>query len=205
MNPNEVHRQWAQRSGEYSPDYYAHYGPDATSERIRRTLDSRPGSQPAILELGCSSGRHLAHLRDHGYTDLAGIELNDEAMNVMERAYPELASRGTFYIDAIENVLTGFEDGQFDVVYSVETFQHIHPDSAWVFEELSRATSDRLITVENEDGEGEAVNYVHDEFPLYYRDWRAVFTDLGFLEVESEPLKRDTFRVFRPPRRERSP
>jgi SAM-dependent methyltransferase len=197
VNADEVQRQWAERSGEYSPEYYAYYGPNRTSERIRRTLDSRSGLQRAVLELGCSSGRHLAHLYDHGYRDLSGIEINDEAIDVMEEAYPELASHGTFHIDTIENTLPEFEDDRFDAVYSVETLQHIHPDNAWVFEELARVTNILLVTVENEGNGEEAVNYVNDEFPLYYRDWETVFTDLGFREVESETLKRDTFRAFR--------
>ncbi|KYH25140.1 hypothetical protein HAPAU_27230 [Halalkalicoccus paucihalophilus] len=197
MNADEVQRQWAERSGEYSPEYYAYYGPNGTSERIHRTLDSRSGPQRAVLELGCSSGRHLAHLYDHGYRDLSGIEINDEAIDVMEEAYPELASHGTFHIDTIENTLPEFEDDRFDAVYSVETLQHIHPDNAWVFEELARVTNTLLVTVENEGNGEEAVNYVNDEFPLYYRDWETVFTDLGFREIESETLKRDTFRAFR--------
>lgn len=198
MNPDEVQRQWAERSGEYSPEYYAYYGPNGTSERIRRTLDSRSGPQPRVLELGCSSGRHLAHLYDHGYRDLAGIEVNDEAIDVMEEAYPEVASHGTFHVDTIENTLPEFEDDRFDAVYSVETLQHIHPDNAWVFEELARVTRSLIVTVENEGDGEESVNYVKDGLPLYYRDWETVFTDLGFRQVVSETLKRDTFRVFRP-------
>jgi hypothetical protein len=41
------------------------------------------------------------------------------------------------------------------------------------------------------------VTYVNDEFPLYRRDWPAVFTGLGFELVETEDLGRATLRVFR--------
>lgn len=198
MNPDEIHRQWAGRSGEFSPAYYAHYGSDETSELIRGALDSLADPEPAILELGCSSGRHLAYLGENDYEELWGIEINAEAFDVMAESYPELASRGTFYTDAIENVITAFDDDQFDAIYSVETLQHIHPDNEWVFDELARITDDLLITVENEGEEGDGVNYINDEFPLYYRNWKRVFTDRGFLEVDAKPLARDTFRVFRP-------
>lgn len=198
MNPDEVKRQWERRSGEFSPAYYAHYGSNATSTRIRRVLDSLTCSEPAVLELGCSSGRHLAHLYDHGYRNLSGIEINAEALTVMEESYPALASCGTFYTDSIENVIPAFENDQFDMVFSVETLQHLHPKSDWVFEELSRITTSHLITVENEGTEGTGVNYVNDEFPLYYRDWKQLFTDRGFVHLDCVPLQRDTFRVFRP-------
>lgn len=203
MDSNEVRRQWAERSGEFSPGYYAHYGPDDTSESIRRILDRFVDRDGAILELGCSSGRHLSHLDEHGFENLAGIEVNADAFGVMAETYPELAAHGTFYLDAIEDVVGDFDDGRFDAVYSVETLQHLHPDAEWVFAELARITDDLLVTVENE-GENEGsrsneseVRYVNDEFPLYYRDWNRVFTELGFAEVDARPGKRDTTRVFR--------
>lgn len=203
MDPDDVLEDWAERSGEYSPEYYAYYGPDETSELIRERLDSVVGSDAAVLELGCSSGRHLAHLHEHGYEDLHGIEINDEAFDVMTESYPDLAAAGTFHVDAIENLVREFDDDRFDAVFSVETLQHLHPDNEWVFAELARITSGLLVTVENEGGDdrsegGTAVNYVNEEFPLYYRNWNRVFTGLGLIEIDAVSLDRDTFRAFRP-------
>lgn len=214
VDPNHVRREWAERTGEYSPEYYAYYGPDETSETIRRLLDRYVGRDASVLELGCSSGRHLSHLRDHGYENLAGIEVNVDAFDVMEEHYPDLAADGTFYRDAIETVVDDFEDGQFDVVYSVETLQHLHPDVEWVFEELVRITDELLVTVEIEgerdseggdarnvsDEKGNDVNYVDEGVPLYYRDWNRVFTELGLVEIGRSSTERDTVRVFRRPR-----
>ncbi|WP_313694099.1 class I SAM-dependent methyltransferase [Halorarum halobium] len=203
MNSHEVRRQWADRSGEYSPAYYAHYGPDGSSESVRATLARFLDRDASILELGCSSGRHLSHLYDHGFENLTGIEVNDAAFEVMRETYPEVAAAGTFFPEAIEDVVGEFEDGRFDAVYSVETLQHIHPDAEWVFAELARITDDLVVTVENEgdrerDGNGDPeVNYVNDEFPLYYRDWNRVFTDLGLVEVDVSQGSRDTARTFR--------
>jgi SAM-dependent methyltransferase len=203
VDSDEVRRQWAERSGEYSPEYYAYYGPDERSEAVRELLERHVARDAAVLELGCSSGRHLAHLRDHGFTDLTGIEINGEAFDVMAEAYPDLAAEGTFHHDTIEAVLPGFADDRFDAVFSVETLQHIHPDAEWVFDDLERITADLLVTVENE-GEGDPtdpatddVNYVHDEFPLYYRDWERVFTTRGFEAVATRARDRDTVRAFR--------
>jgi SAM-dependent methyltransferase len=203
VDSDEVRRQWAERSGEYSPEYYAYYGPDKRSEAVRELLSRYVDRDAAVLELGCSSGRHLAHLRDHGFSDLTGVEVNGEAFDVMAEAYPDLAAEGTFHHDAIEAVLPGFDDDRFDAVFSVETLQHIHPDAEWVFGDLARITADLLVTVENE-GDGDPtdpstadVNYVHDEFPLYYRDWERVFTALGFETVATRAHDRDTVRAFR--------
>ncbi|GAA0235656.1 class I SAM-dependent methyltransferase [Haladaptatus pallidirubidus] len=203
MEPDDNHRSWAERSGEFSPAYYAQIGSNEVSETLTNVFEYYVEEDAEILEVGCSSGRHLAHLRDDGFTNLTGIDINDESFDVMDDRYPRLAETGTFRTGAIEDVLPEYPDDAFDVVYSVETLQHIHPENEWVFEELIRVTSDLLITAENEGNsphrgrDGFEVSYVHDDFPLYHRDWKRVFSDLGLAQLVCEPGSRDTVRVFR--------
>ncbi|MCL7416416.1 MAG: class I SAM-dependent methyltransferase [Halalkalicoccus sp.] len=205
MQPDDVRRDWAERSGRFSPAYYAEIGPNEVSETLVDVLSHYVDETAAILEVGCGSGRHLAHLREHGFENLTGIDINDESFSVMATQYPRLAEAGTFHTGAIEELVPAFDDGAFDVVYSVETLQHIHPDDEWVFEEFARITSDLLVTAENEGNgptrgrEDAAVSYVDDEFPLYHRDWKRVFTDTGVVQLIREPTARDTIRVFRAP------
>jgi SAM-dependent methyltransferase len=200
MDADAVHRAWDDRTGAYSPDYYAHHGPNETSECIRERLDATVGREASVLEIGCSAGRHLAHLYKHGYRDLWGIDINSHAGTVMRQAYPALAQTGTFVFDAIEAVITDFDDRQFDVVYTVETLQHIHHDHEWVFEEVARITDGLLITVEievdDDDSTQPAVKYIDDDFPLYRREWDRIFTAFEFAEAESSSLGRDRLRVF---------
>lgn len=183
---------------------------------IRRTLDSSVERTDPVLELGCSSGRHLAHLHEHGYENLYGIEINEDAFDVMDRTYPDLAACGTFVNDTIEKGITDVSNGEFGAVYSVETLQHIHPDNEWVFDEISRITRALLMTVEIEEphftestdsnsdderSEDYHVEYVDDDFPLYYRNWNRVFAERGFVEIETEQIRQDTFRAFRASRK----
>ncbi|MFB6361820.1 MAG: class I SAM-dependent methyltransferase [Halobacteriales archaeon] len=209
MDAEAVQRAWVNRTGAYSPDYYAHYGSNETSHRLREALDRTVGADASVLELGCSAGRHLAHLYDHGYRDLWGIDINAEAGTVMRQAYPALAEAGNFTFEAIEDVIDTFEPRQFDAVFSVETLQHIHHDHAWVFAEVARITDRLLITVEIEDtddpGPEPAVKYIDDDFPLYRRDWGSVFTAFGFDQVDSRSVGRDRMRVFRRRTPETSP
>ena len=195
MEANAVLEAWQGRSGAYSPGYYAYYGPDEVSDAVLDALEATVGAEAAVLELGCSAGRHLARLHDAGYRDLTGIEINPAAREVLAEAYPDLYADGTFHFEAIEDVLGGFEDGRFDAVFSVETLQHIHPDHDWVFEQVARVADDTLVVVELEGEEGEAL--IDGAVPLYRRDWRAVFTDLGFEAVDARAVKRDVLRVFR--------
>lgn len=200
---NSVRNTWTNRAGEYSPAYYAHYGPNETSTVIRDALNEYIPRDAAVLELGCGSGRHLEHLATDGFENLSGVDINAEAFETMRESYPELAADGTFYCGAIEELVGEFDDGAFDAVYSVETLQHLHPDVEPVFAEIARITDDVLVTAEIEDPARDAapadsdVNYVDDETPLYYRDWGEIFTSLGLDEVDVDRGDRDTTRTFR--------
>ena len=206
MDATTNHRGWAERSGEYSPTYYAHLGPNKVSRSLVTVLDSfHDGEELSILEIGCSSGRHLAHLLEHGYEHLHGIDINDTSFSVMAEYFPELAESGTFHTGAIEEVVPAFPDDAFDVVYSVETLQHVHEDNVWVFDELARITGHLLVTVENEgngddhDREDDDVRLVNDEFPIYFRDWERIFTNAGLVSKLEETGTLDTIRVFQKP------
>lgn len=219
MDSTTVRRQWAKRSGEYSPAYYAYYGPNETSALLCDIFDRHLDTDAQILELGCSSGRHLSYLFDHGYESLTGIDLNEAAFDVLGDTFPELDDAGTFYQGAIEDVLVEFDDNQFDAVYSVETLQHVHPESTTICKEIARITKRLLVTVENEgDVEDEpdsdrhdglesppknglrdytAVSYINDEFPLYHRNWGQIFSDVGMTEIDVEPIGNTVLRTFR--------
>ncbi len=198
QNPDDVRRRWAERSQAYSPEYYAHYGPDGRSERLHTVLDDRLDRDAAILELGCSSGRHLAHLTAHGFRNVSGIDVNDEAFDVMEQTYPELADVGTFHHGALESIVPSFDDDQFDAVYSVETLQHLHPSCDWLIDDLDRVTANLLVTaeVEPDDRTSEINETDVDGVTLYKRHWDAVVGDSGFAERRATELDRVTFRVF---------
>ena len=188
MDPDEVREGWAERSGKYSPAYYADLGPNEVSETLVDVLAHYASDDARILEVGCGSGRHLEHLRANGFSNLTGIDINDESFEVMAEHYPRLAETGEFHTGEMETLLPEFQDDSFDVVYTVEALQHVHPDDARVFDEFARLTTDLLVTAENEGnspdrGRGESdVSIVNDEFPLFHRDWKEVFSERGFAQ-----------------------
>lgn len=204
VDPETVRNTWKNRAGEYSPTYYAYFGPNETSAIIRDILGEYLSRDAAVLELGCGSGRHLAHLADNGFENLFGVDINAEAFDTMRETYPTLTADGTFHCGPIEEVIEDFADGQFDAVYSVETLQHLHPDVEWIFEEVARVTDDLLVTAEIEEpirgsSSEKDVNYIDDETPLYYRDWSHIFTSVGLTEIDVIRGDRDIIRTFRVP------
>ncbi len=62
--------------------------------------------------------------------------------------------------------------------------------------------SDLLVAAENEGNSPQRgrvaaeVNYVHDEFPTYYRDWKRAFSDLSTTQLVCEPSNRIQFASF---------
>lgn len=200
MEASDVRSQWAERTGEYSPRYYAYYGPDELSEAIGTVFDEKLSGSVSTLELGCSSGRHLAYLYDEGYEDISGIEINAEALDVMEEQFPAAAAAGNYYQDAIESVVETMEDREFDVVFSVQTLQHLHGDSEWVFDEVRRIADELIVTVEIEgddhrDGADVLTREV-DGLPMTHRNWGDVFDGPTFSEVTVEKIGTSTLRVF---------
>jgi SAM-dependent methyltransferase len=204
MDPSTNHRGWADRSGEFSPAYYAALGANEASKSLVTLFDHYSSRGASILALGCSSVRHLAHLYENGFDNLTGIDINDDSFTVMADAFPTVAEEGTFYTGAIEELVPEMADAAFDVVYSVETLQHIHPDDDRVFDELVRVTDGLLVTIENEgpdpdaESTGEPVELVNGEFLLYRRNWNRVFTNRGLTEQFCHPSKPDTIRAFGP-------
>ena len=200
MDASSNHRGWAERTGEFSPAYYAELGPNKVSKSLVTLLDHYTSKGASILEVGCSSGRHLAHLHENGFENLTGIDINAQSFTVMADVYPALADAGTFYTAAIEDFVPDVADASFDAVYSVETLQHVHPDTEWVFDDLVRITSDLLVTIENEgpgrDDPAETVVFDTGQFPLYCRNWNHVFTTRGLCERLCHPSRPDTIRAF---------
>ena len=204
VDATSVRQEWAHLYGEFSPEYYAYYGANDTSERIRELFDRHLTRESTILEVGCSSGRHLAYLHEHGFENLSGLDVNEDSFDVMAEVYPDLAAGIDFHETSIEAIIGEIDDDAFDGVFSVQTLQHIHPEAEWVFEELVRITDGCLLTAEIEKdaiaGQHTA-NYVqHAEgaIPIFYRNWRTVFTDRGCIESDATENGPITIRTFRP-------
>lgn len=97
-----------------------------------------------ILEIGCNIGRNLNYLSEMGFTDLSGIEINQHAIDLMPKIYPNLNC--TIHTGSAEDILPTFTDKQYDLAFTMAVIEHIHPDSC-IFSHLSRITK-QLILVE---------------------------------------------------------
>lgn len=167
----ELHHYWKERED----------GKNDPSAMDKKTLRSmfiaklitklRVGTFDPILELGSGTGRNLRWLYRCGYRRLAGIEISEKAANFNKAQLEIPESEILVYVEPIENVIQKFPNDSFIAVFSCAVLEHIHPDSAWIFEEMARIAAKTIITVEDESTRSQR------HFP---RNYRTVFENLGF-------------------------
>ncbi|MDI7863637.1 class I SAM-dependent methyltransferase [Rhizobiaceae bacterium n13] len=178
---------WASRrnGAENEPISYANVDLTRTKfleEKIRKHMPSTA----RILEVGPNAGRNLAYLHDMGFTNLAGIEINPAAVEVMRRSYPQLADI-PITVSPIEDAIKAIEDGSFDLIFTMAVLEHVHSDSNWIFAEMARIASN-LLTIEDE------ISTSVRHFP---RQYKTVFEGLGMKEVDFSDVVPGLTKKFR--------
>jgi 2-polyprenyl-3-methyl-5-hydroxy-6-metoxy-1,4-benzoquinol methylase len=147
---------------------------------LLQLLDSCSLDDPSILEVGCNVGRNLECLRQAGYTRLAGIEINQDAIDLLQRQFPQLAETASITISPVEEAIVKLNKSSFDVVFSMAVLVHIHTDSDWVFAEMARVARRNIITIEDE------LNCTERHFK---RNYKTIFEAHGFRQLNERDCK----------------
>ncbi len=129
----------------------------------------------SIIELGCNVGRNLHQLWLAGYRNLAGVEINEDAVRLMKERFPEM--QPIIYQGSIEDRIKELQE--YDLVFTIAVLEHIHRDSEWVFPEIAKRAR-MLITIE---GEKKNVSELH--FP---RNYKNVFEASGLRQIYEKHL-----------------
>ena len=140
-----------------------------------KIIKKRAKPNAKILEIGCNVGRTLNYLFLAGFRDLSGIEINEEAVQLLKQSFPEMAGHAAIHNAPVEKSIGQFGNGEFDIVFTMAVLEHIHRDSTWIFPEIVRIAKDYLVTVEDERSRG----WRH--FP---RNYARVFESLGMKQIE---------------------
>ncbi|MFC7041687.1 class I SAM-dependent methyltransferase [Halonotius sp. GCM10025705] len=176
-NREDIHRYWESRSTNDDKNNPREYlNKTARSQFLFELLDSHAEYEDSILEVGCNVGRNLNYIHSENYTNVHGIEINPEAISILECEYSEMAADATIHNSSVEKIITKFDSDEFDVVFTMAVLEHIHPKSEWIFDEMARICGDVLITVEDEGS-----NTTRHE-PRNYGD---IFSSLGYREVKT--------------------
>jgi len=197
----EIHNYWKNpNDGKNKIENFAN--PNKEKTRSALLLDvihqQNVSKQSKILELGCNVGRNLNYLYGKGYCNLSGIEINTSALKKMEEIYPDLFTSITIFNNSIEEQISYFSEGEFDIVFTMAVLEHIHSESEWIFQEMSRITNGYLITIEDEKGNSSR------HFP---RQYGKIFKKIGLKQILEQKCnlpdlpKGFKVRVFTKPRK----
>jgi SAM-dependent methyltransferase len=150
-----------------------------------------PDVSPAssVLELGCNAGANLERLRQLGYTDLAGIEVNPNAIEALREAFPAVAEAASLTVGKLEDVLPALESNSVDVVYTMAVLLHLHPGSDEVFDHMARVARRNICVIEAEQT---TLTYI------FARNYRRVFERRGWREVTALAITAERFPALAP-------
>ena len=114
----------------------------------------------------------------------------------MKKLYPEMYSNSTLIVGPVEETIKEIEDDKFPLTFTMAVLMHIHPKNNFIFDEISRISSDYIITVEDEDTYGAGGG-------LFPRDYGLIFSKLGWKNLLTKPVDRSelaklkvTIRIF---------
>ncbi|QHT68817.1 methyltransferase domain-containing protein [Rhodocytophaga rosea] len=139
-----------------------------------------------ILEVGSNTGMQLAGLRRMGFTQLYGIEIQPDAV--------ELSKQYTHHT----NIIVGsgldipFKDNYFDLVFTSGVLIHISPDNLpIVMKEMVRCSRRYILGFEYYAAYVQSINYRGNEGFLWKADYAGLFrkTEPTLKEVKKEYYK----------------
>jgi len=165
---DEIHSFWLNPNDQNLPETYVSGERSKLLLEIFKELDV--STRSSILELGCNVGRNLNILYDNGYKNLKGIEINYNAKTIMETFFPSIYNEAYIYWGSIESA----DIPESDVIFTMAVLEHIHPDSEWIFDVVSKRSNKYIITIEDE-------RVTSDRH--FVRNYKSVFEPLGFKQV----------------------
>jgi cyclopropane fatty-acyl-phospholipid synthase-like methyltransferase len=168
----ETQKYWTNPPDKNTTDKYIIH--TERSEFLYNVIQKYIKKDSNIIEYGCNCGRNLNYLFEKGHTNLTGIELNQDAIKLMQKEYAEMSEAIKICNGTIESFVDEFSENEFDLGISMLVFNHIHPDSNWIFEKIAHACK-MLVTIESEDKDGSRT---------FKRNYKDVFEQYNFSQVE---------------------
>lgn len=172
-----------------SPLRYSEEKLNIRSKFIHDLLMRLVDKSSSVIELGCGIGRNINYLYEKGFTNVNGLDINEEAIRMAPTIYPSLKKiHKNLSIGSLEDSLSDYRDEEFEVTFTMCCLMHIHKQvEREVFQSIGRITNKYLITMEIE----ESIHPTH--FP---RNYNKVFQDLGFVLLEEYQDQKVIYETF---------
>jgi len=184
MNIQE--KWWASAGGDaYSKRNINHPTRYTERELFFNLFESLKEKNLSILEVGCNCGINLGILKDLGFTNLSGIDLNKTALEESRSRLPEAT-----FIEGSALELP-YKDQEFDLVFTSGVLIHMEPPDNLhqVLNEIYRCSSKYILGLEARADTFGTRKY-KTRRDLYWRgpyekEWKELFPNL-ILEEENK-------------------
>ena len=188
MELTGIHNYWKHPDDNNSPiNYLEREETNKRSGFLLGLIKKYAKPEDKILEIGCNVGRNLYTLYSNGFKNLEGIDINEKALILMKRVYPNMQVKT--YCSAVEDIIKKL--GKYDVIFTMATLEHIHTDSSWIFKEIQKRAK-TLITIEDEGG----ISWRH--FPRNYKNiFKNQVEEIPISEAEGFDNKYFKARIFK--------
>src|SRR5689334_4145547 len=135
----------------------------------------RPAS---VLDVGCGTGKVIDYLLGKGISDVVGLEGSRAAIN---------ASKHPERIREVDLGVPVDLRRQFDLVYSLEVAEHIHPKSADTFVDTLVRHGNRILLSAARPGQG-GLGHLNEQEPAYWIE-KLAHRSFGYDEEATRILK----------------
>ena len=126
---------------------------DGYREDILKDFLSKIPKDSTVLELGCNKGQTMGHLKDLGFTEVTGVDINKSALKIAREEFPEFE----FIESSIEELSTY---KIYDLVITSGVLIHIHPDNLQtVIEKIKELSKKYIFGFEYYSKEFHDINY----------------------------------------------
>ena len=113
----------------------------------------------------------LKGIFDANLHNLHGVEISSNASEAFETHFQNAFKSTQTHCRPAEQILSQFNDAEFDIVYTMAVLQHIHPESInGVTREMYRVSKGYVITHEAE---------AYSSWRHFPRSYRVIFRRLG--------------------------
>jgi SAM-dependent methyltransferase len=145
----------------------------ARSQTIINILSPFMTEEDLILEIGCNLGRNLHHLWQAGYKLVRGMEISEHAVRRLRMEYPCLVGVPV-EIGPAEVSIQKCPAKSIDIIFTMATLEHVHPDSRFLFKEIARVARKYVLAIEPRNGKRSHMQYpwnIKDEFTCVGLSW----------------------------------
>ncbi len=164
------HKHWEKQTiGDgHGPDKFVELTP--LSEILLNEIElMSQDKNSAILDLGCNVGRHLNALWDKGYRNLHGVDIQQAALDHMEKLFPDMKRASIIQHGTFQEYLPSIDDSFFHVVFTHGATIELVPPSFPICQEMARVSRSAVVLAINESSHS------------YPRLWEREFLSAGFI------------------------